>query len=911
MNSSYIDLVITMLNVGEGDQDVFKFSKLIKQKFPKKPIVILTPFSREVSLRMSKEDLSGIDYVFSWLGQADILLAIIKLIEDKKNVEHDLKVVGVQAILLVEDSVRYYSEYLSKMYKIVLSQSQKFMSEGMNEHKQMLQMQGRPKILLATNYDDAVELFNKYKNNLLGIISDTKYKRHGKTDPEAGIRFLKKVKKENKLIPTLLQSSEAKNSQKAKEINAGFLYKYSDKLTKELRLFINEYFAFGPFHFRYPDTKKLIYTAKNLKELHSIIYDIPDISLNYHLSRHHLSKWLNARALFPLAEFFRSVNFDDFKDTNKLRKFVDNAISDFRESRSRGTIAKFDDEKYDELTKFARIGEGYIGGKARGLAFLDLLIKKHPELDNFKNVDVKIPQTVAISTEVFDSFIDDNNLYDFAIEKHDNNEILKEFTKAKLPEFVVQSVKAFLKITENPIAVRSSSVLEDSHYQPFAGVYTTYMVPNSANDHEINLEQILEAIKCVYASVYFKETKAYIHATSNVIDEEKMGIVLQEVCGTKYDDKFYPTFSGVARSVNFYPIELEKHEDGIVSIALGLGKHIVEGKKSLRFSPKYPTKILQLSSPEVALRESQKRFYAVDLDYKNFFPSTNDGINIKTFKIKEAEKDCSIYDISSVFDFKDNMLKEGKHYEGKRIITFANILKYNSFPLPEIVNSVMKICEKEMNNPVEIEFAVNLSNDKKNDDVFSLLQVRPIVKESSNFIVNVDATKKEDALIMSETALGNGIIENIYDLIYVRPENFDSANNPKIVPIIDKLNDKFIAENKNYILLGPGRWGSSDHWLGIPVKWSQISQARLIVEAGLPNYIIDPSQGTHFFQNLTSFRVGYFTINPYKNEGFFDLNFINKQEAVYEDNLVRHIRFKKPITVKIDSQNSKGVVMKP
>ena len=910
LNQNYVDLIILMLNVG-GESNVFEFAKNVKLKYPQKPIVLLTPFSREASIRLKNEDLSGFDNVFCWLGHVEIFLAIIKVFEDKMNAPYDVDIVGVQAILLVEDSIRYSSEFLSNMYNIVLTQARKFMQEGLNRHKQMLQMRGRPKILFANNYDDAVELYEKYKHKLLGIVSDMKYKRHGVMDPFAGVKFLSKVKADNKLIPTLLQSSDESNRLKAKEINAGFLWKYSKALHKELKDYMNEYFAFGAFTFRDPDTKEIIARAENLQILHSMIKQIPDNSLYYHMSRHHFSKWLNARSLFPLAEYFKSIDVKEFKDIHIARKFIDVAMAEYRKSKSRGIIAKFNTQNYDELTKFSRIGEGYIGGKARGLAFLDLLIKKNPELDSFEGVRVGIPQTVVLSTEIFDLFIEQNNLYSIGYSDSSNEEILNRFIEARLPEMCVESIRAFLEHNNNPIVIRSSSVLEDSHYQPFAGVYSTYMVSNSAPSLDINLEQVLQAVKSVYASVFFKETKAYMAATSNLIDEEKMGIVLQEVCGTKYGDRFYPTFSGVARSVNFYPIEHEKMEEGVVNVALGLGKHVVEGKKSLRFSPMHPTKILQLSSPEIALRESQKTFYSVDLDYKSFVPSPDEGINISELSIREAEKDESIYDISSVYDYANNILQEGKMYKGKRLITFANILKYKTFPLTEILNSVLKICRDAMHNNVEIEFAVDLKNNERKEAVFTLLQVRPIVKESLNLNVDVDNVKKEDTLISSNSALGNGIVEGIFDIVYIRPESFDSVNNTKIVPVIEDLNGKFVAQKKNYILVGPGRWGSSDSWLGIPVKWSQISNARLIVEAGLPDYIIDPSQGTHFFQNLTSFNVGYYTINPYRNDGWFDLEYLNSLPAVYEDKFLRHICFDKHLVIKIDGRTSKGVLLKP
>ena len=907
---AYIDLVITMLNVGEKF-DAFEFAKKIKKKI-QTPVVLLTPFSRQVSLRIGSEDLSGTEQVFSWLGSVDVLLAIIKLQEDKLNIDNDIKVSGVQTILLIEDSIRYYSGYLTNMYKILLTQSKKFMAEGLNEQQKMVRMRGRPKILLATNFEEALDCYEKYKDNILGIISDVEFPINGHLKKDAGFRFVKKVKADNKYLPIMLQSSKIKNKTRAKEMKVVFMHKLSKNLNHELKNFMNEYFAFGDFKFKDPGTKKIIAYARNLKCLEKTIAKVPDASFEYHLKRNHFSKWLNARALFPIAKYFKPLTLESFDgDLSELREFIRKAIREFRKAKSRGIIATFDSDKYDESIIFTRIGSGSIGGKARGLAFLDALIKKIPDMDIFKDVTIKIPQTVAISTELFDEYIESNNLTEIALSDASNEEILEAFIKAELPYSLKHDLLAYLRVTKYPIAIRSSSVLEDSHYQPFAGVYSTFMIANTAPDIIVNLTQLEQAIKSVYASVYYKETKAYMIATRNLIDDEKMGVVLQEVCGNKYGDRLYPTFSGVARSVNFYPIGEEKAEEGIVNVALGLGKHIVEGKKSIRFSPKYPKKILQLSTPEMSLRESQKTFYAVDLDYQNFKPSTNDGINIKTLRIKQADKDKSIYDISSVYDFQNNILREGKIYEGKRIITFANVLKYNSIRFSEIILEIMRVCEKAMNNPVEIEFAVNLEPQDQSDKLINILQIRPIVEETSDFDVSVEGVKDNDTVIMSNSVLGHGITQNICDIVYVKPDSFDSTNNQKIANMIEEINIKLVNENRNYILVGPGRWGSSDTWLGIPVVWSQISGAILIVESGLEEYRIEPSQGTHFFQNLTSFRVGYFTINPYKNDGFYNLDFLTKQKPVFENDFVRHVRFDKELLIKIDSKSGKGIVLKP
>ncbi len=903
------DLIISMLNVGQ-DFDTFKLSKEIKKKYPEKPVVILTPFSREVSLILEREDLSGIDYVFSWLGSADILLAIIKLLEDKLNIDTDINY-GVQVILLVEDSIRYYSGYLSIMYRSLLVQSKKFMTEGLNEHQQMTRMRGRPKILLAKNYEEASLLYTKYKSNLLGIISDIKYPRNGVIDPEAGIRYLGKIKKENKYLPLLLQSSNIENAAKAEEIHIGFIHKYSETLTHELNNFMNTYFAFGAFEFKNPKTKETLVTTNDLRELQYKIFDIPNDSFEYHITRNHLSKWLFARAFFPLAEFLAGVSKQDFaNDIDKIKSFVYENIANYRRSNSRGVIAEFNRNYYDNSVIFSRIGKGYIGGKARGLAFLDNIIKKQYDIEKYDNILISTPRTVVISTEVFDNFMTDNNLYPFALSKQKNTEIIDRFVSSVLREETKEDLRAYLKTISSPIAVRSSSVLEDSHYQPFAGVYATYMIPNTA-DFETNFFQLLTAIKSVYASVFYKETKAYMKATKNLIDDEKMGIVLQEVCGNKYDNRFYPTFSGVARSVNFYPIGDEKTEEGIVNVALGMGKHIVEGKRSIRFSPEHPKKILQLSSIDLALKESQKTFFALDLNPESFKPSVDESINVISYPVKQADADNAIDDISSVYDYDFNVLRVGKIYKGKRIITFANVLNYESFPLAKIIKDILKIGETAMNSPVEIEFAVNLTPQNGNLNQFNLLQIRPIVEGTLEEEIDISDIKKEHTIIYSKSSLGHGIINGIKDIVYVRPERFDSANNKRLVGIIEKINNEFLEKNENYILCGPGRWGSSDHWLGIPVVWSQISAARLIIEYGIENYQVEPSQGTHFFQNLTSYRVGYFTINPYRKDGFWDIDFLNSFDAVYEDEYLRHVKFDEELIIKLDGKQSKGAVLKP
>ena len=905
-----IDLIITMLSAEETD--TFDLAKEIKKKYPSKPIVVLTPFSREVSLKVTGEDMSVIDYIFSWLGNADILLAIIKLIEDKMNVEHDVREVGVQTILLVEDSIRFYSSYLPNIYKIIFKQSLKFMTEGLNEHQKMLRMRGRPKIMLATTYEEAVSLYEKYKHNMLGIITDLKYRREGVIDDQAGIRLCQKVKENDRFMPMLLQSSDAEVEKLAKKIRVGFINKHSKKLSLELRNFITEYFAFGDFVFVDPPEGKEIMRASDLKSLQEVLFQLPDQSLEYHIRRNHFSKWLRARALFPLADLIRDLRFEDFQSLDEVRRFMFDAIASFRLNKARGVIAEFYRESFDEYLTFSRIGEGSIGGKARGLAFLDSLIKRNKILDKYENVNVTIPRTVVLCTDVFDEFMEQNDLYKVALAENASDEdILQSFIQARLPFRIHEDLYIFLSVITNPIAVRSSSLLEDSYYQPFAGVYSTYMIPNIPNDERLMMELLSDAIKSVYASAFYRDSKAYMAATLNVIDEEKMDIVLQEVCGRRFGDRFYPSFSGVARSINFYPIEPEKPEDGTASVALGLGKYIVDGGLSLRFSPKYPGNILQMSSPDSALRETQKTFYALNLDPESFQPSLDDGINLMKLKVSEAEKDGSLRNIASTYDFHNNVIRDGTHYKGKRIISFSNILQHGVFPLADILNTTLKIGQREMNKPVEIEFAVNLSNKKDMPAVFNLLQIRPIVHNKELIEVDLSGISRGEAIVLCDNALGNGVIDNIRDLVYVKPDSFDPSRSNQMAEIVNKQNTVLRENGRNYVLIGPGRWGSTDPWLGIPVKWPQISSARVIIESGLEDFRIDPSQGTHFFQNLTSFNVGYFTINPFLNEGFYNVDYLNALDPYYEDEFIRHIRFIHPMTIKIDGRKNRGVILKP
>ena len=901
------ELIICMPNM--DNRDIFAAATEIKIHYPNIPIVVLTPFSKEVSKRIGNEDLSAIDYVFSWLGNAELLLAIIKLIEDKMNAPDDTASVGVQIILLVEDSVRFYSSALPHLYKFVLEQSQMFAKEALNDHQRTLRMRGRPKIKLARTYEEAVRIFNQYRDNMLGIISDMSFMHDGVKDPYAGYKFGQYVRKTGLIIPFVLESSEASNKVYAKELGASFIDKNSKSYPQDLRKKIMQRFGFGDFVILNPQTKEEIMRIKDLKDLQKKVFQIPDDSLVYHLSRNHFSRFFYSRAMFPPAEVLKRVDVSDYKDMDEARKLIFDLIVQYRRMKNSGVVAVYQKERFDEYSNFARIGDGSLGGKGRGLAFIGAMVKRYPKLEH-DHFAVTIPKTVVICTDIFDEFMETNELYPVVLSEVDDETILKYFLRASLPARLIEDLMAFFDVVKSPIAVRSSSLLEDSHYQPFAGIYSTYMVPKLEDKYDM-LRTLSDAIKAVYASVFYRDSKAYMTATSNLIDQEKMAIVLQEVVGNRYNDRFYPTISGVARSLNFYPIGNEKAEDGIANIALGLGKYIVDGGQTLRFSPRHPHNILQMSTMDFALRETQTRFYALDLKNLADQFSVDDSFNLLRLNLKDADADGSLKFIVSTYDPYDQVIRDGYYPGGRKILSFVNVLQHEVFPLADTLDQILHVGQDEMGRPIEIEFAVNIDPQNPGFATFYLLQVRPIVDNKEVMEEDLTLVEQEDTILTSTSVLGHGIVTDVQDIIYVKTGAFCSSNNQSIAYDIEKMNRQFTGEEKNYVLVGPGRWGSSDSWLGIPVKWPHISNARVIVECGLENYRVDPSQGTHFFQNLTSFGVGYFTINPFKGDGWFDEGYLNSLPAVEETEYLRHVRFDKPVVIKMDGKKSLGVVLKP
>ena len=900
------ELIICMPNM--DNRDIFAAATEIKSRYPNIPIVVLTPFSREVSKRIANEDLSAIDYVFSWLGNSELLLAIIKLIEDKMNAPDDTASVGVQIILLVEDSIRFYSSALPHLYKFVLEQSQMFAKEALNAHEQTLRMRGRPKIKLARTYEEAVRIFDQYRDNILGIISDMSFMHDGAKDPYAGYKFGQYVRKTGLIIPFVLESSEARNKVYAEELGASFIDKNSKSYPQDLRKKIMQRFGFGDFIILNPQTKEEIMRIRDLKDLQQKVFQIPDDSLVYHLSRNHFSRFFYSRAMFPPAEVLKRVDVSDYKDMDEARQLIFDLIVQYRRMKNTGVVAIYQKERFDEYSTFARIGDGSLGGKGRGLAFIGAMVKRYPKLER-ENFAVTIPKTVVICTDIFDEFMETNELYSVALTDVDDDTILKYFLRASLPTRLIEDLMSFFAVVKGPIAIRSSSLLEDSHYQPFAGIYSTYMIPRLEDKYEM-LRVLSDAIKAVYASVFYRDSKAYMTATSNLIDQEKMAVVLQEVVGNRYGDHFYPTLSGVARSLNFYPIGNEKAEDGIANIALGLGKYIVDGGLTLRFSPRHPHSILQMSTMDFALRETQTRFYALDLKSLAEPFSVDDSFNLLRLTVKDADADGSLKYIVSTYDPYDQIIRDGYYPGGRKIISFVNILQHDVFPLAETLDQLLHVGQGEMGRPVEIEFAVNIDPANPKRATFYLLQIRPIVDNKEVMEEDLTLIAKEDTILSSTSVLGHGIVNDVQDIIYVKTGAFSASNNQLIAYEIEKMNRQFTGTERGYVLVGPGRWGSSDAWLGIPVKWPHISNARVIVECGLENYRIEPSQGTHFFQNLTSFGVGYFTVNPFKGDGWFDEAYLDAQPAVEETDYLRHVHFDHPIVIKMDGKRSLGTVLK-
>ncbi len=910
LESKHFDLIMAM--PGVDISETFTEAKHIKELYPNIPFVVLTPFSKEVRRRIANEDLTGVDYVFSWLGNVDLILAIIKLMEDRMNAEIDILDVGVQCILLVEDSIRFYSSILPHLFKHLLKQSREFSTEALNDHERMLRMRGRPKVLLARDYEEAQALFDRYGRHMLGIISDVRFPIDGKKNPHAGLRFAAYVHERNPYVPIILESSETSNRRLAEAMRLTFLDKESKTLPQDLGKAVDFLFGFGDFIVKDPLTGNELMRFHELKDLQLAVNNIPSEALFRHCANNDFSRWLYSRALFPIAEALNCFRFDSMDQAPQVRKMILDCILEYRRMKNRGVVAIFRKGRFDRYSNFARIGQGSLGGKGRGLAFIDQIIKRNPAFDSLNGITISIPRTLVLCTDIFDEFMDSNNLYPIALSDAPDEEILKAFLAAKLPKSLKEDFEYLYDVIDRPLAVRSSSLLEDSHYQPFAGIYSTYMIPH-LDDRDRMITQLCNAVKSVYASVFFQDSKLYMNATSNVIDQEKMAIILQEVVGEDHNGLYYPSFSGVGRSLNYYPIGDEQAEDGVVEVAAGLGKYIVDGGLALRFSPKHPGKVLQTSTVQLALRDTQKHVYGLKQTEATDF-STDDAFNLEKITVAEAFKSGALKYLVSTFDLNDYMIRDSEFGTGRKLLTFANVLKQGVYPLADAAQLMLETGQHEMGRPVEIEFAGIISPDAakgNNKGTLYWLQMRPIVDRKEMLDDSLLEVPDSDLIVKSDAALGHGLMDNVKTVVYVRSEGFDAAGNVDLARDVDAVNKMMVDEGRPYVLVGPGRWGSSDSALGIPVRWPQIAGARVIVEYAMRGYRIEPSQGTHFFQNLTSFGVGYFTVDPGAGNGFFDEQYLNSQPAIYEKGQLRVVEFDTPLNIAINGKKGKGIVCKP
>ncbi len=911
MRAKSFDIVIAMPGGDIGE--TFDGAAALKNEFPAVPIVVLTAFSKEVSRRLKEQDMSKVDFVFSWLGNMDLLLAIIKLMEDSLNAD-DITEVGVQMIMVVEDSVRFYSAVLPHIYRFLLTQSVLFSTEALNQHERMLRMRGRPKVMLARNYEEATALYRRYGSNMLGVISDVSFMHGGRKDSEAGLDLARWIRRQDPYLPIIIESSESANAAKVGDFGGVFVDKNSKKLGMDLGRAIMDNFGFGNFVVRDPADGQPIMTIRNLKEMQKAVFDIPAAALLAHASRNDISRWLYSRALFPIADVVRRHKFDRIEEAPAVKRLFFDLIVKYRKMKNRGVVAVFEKDRFDHYSNFARIGQGSLGGKGRGLAFVDSIIKKNPVCDNFEGLSISIPRTVVLCTDIFDEFMASNDLYPLALSDASDENILEAFLAAELPSRLAEDFLALFEVVGRPFAVRSSSLLEDSHYQPFAGIYATYMVPWTADPVQ-RLSWLEDAIKGVYASVFFKASKNYMTATSNVIDQEKMAVIIQEVVGEDYDGLYFPTFSGVGRSLNYYPLGDEKPDDGVAEVAVGLGKYIVDGGRGLRFSPRYPAHALQTSTLDLALRDTQRRLFALpNGEGAEFAAKVDEGASLEEKDVQDFAGKGALRYTASTYDAADNMLRDSDFGRGRRVITFANILRDKVVPLAPAIDFMLRQGQNAMQRPVEIEFAGNVFPVANGDGIrgnLYWLQIRPIIDKRNLVSDQVLELPDSRLIVRSGHALGNGMAEGVSTIVYVKPASFDSLHTAEIVPVLQKINEDMRLREKNYVLIGPGRWGSIDPALGIPVRWADISQARVVVEAATGNFRVEPSQGTHFFQNLTSLGVGYLTVDPGADSGFYDSSWLDGLDAVFDDKYVRVIEFAGPLSIAIDGRSGHGIIEKP
>lgn len=906
----HFDLIITTMHI--EDMHVIRFARMMREAGVTMPIVLLAYDNRERKDLVTHYDVSIFDRIFVWQGDFRLLVAIIKCLEDRVNVENDTLTVGVQSIILVEDNVNFYSSYLPIIYREILNQSQRLVSEGVNLTHRLLRMRARPKILLCTTYEEANSYYEKYQDHVLGIISDINFLRGGMKDPEGGIRFAIKVRSEHEDIPILLQSSNPEYEARAQEIGVKFLLKTSPRLLHDVQKFMLESFGFGDFVFRTSDGQQ-VGRASNLKELEEQLRRVPEDSIVYHARRNHFSNWLKARTEFELAHSLRPRTVEEFSSVEDLRQELIQAIQKYRDVRQRGVITEFNAETFDPVNTFARIGSGSLGGKGRGLGFIKTLITDYNIRTRFEEIEISVPSAVVIATDVFDRFLRGNNLESIALGATDDTELIRRFsTAAYFPPDILEKLREYLAIMKVPLAVRSSSLLEDSQYQPFAGVYETFMIPNNHPDPAVRLDELVLSIKLVYASTFSSHAKDYMKATSFRLEEEKMAVIIQRMVGASHGERFYPEFAGVAKSYNFYPVPPQKSTDGIVMVALGLGKTVVEGGNTVRFCPKFPRHLLQFFSTLETIRNAQQDFVALDLTASlDHHGERTPDLFLRRYDLSKAEEDQTLHYVGSTYSPENDSVYDGISRSGTRVVTFAPILKHKIFPLPEILDLILEMGTWGMGTNVEIEFAVNMKVPPGVRREFALLQIRPLVLSLELEELDVEHVSPDSLIVQSQQVLGNGVLKDIHDIVVVDINRFERSRSHDVATEVSSLNAKLVAQKRPYVLIGVGRWGSLDNWLGVPVTWDQISGASVIVESGFKDFNVTPSQGSHFFQNITSFRVGYFTVNSYTQLGFIDWEWLQQHPALEELVFTRHMRFDEPITVKINGYKNKGIILKP
>ena len=903
INKRFFDVIIIMMRI--SDTDPIKFSQNIKKKYPKKPLVLLA-FDQSELKDISLHDQEIFDEIFIWSGNSNVFPAAIKSIEDKKNIAKDVKTADVRTVLFIEDNPRYYSSILPVLYKEIISNTKKLMDKSLNNSQKILHMRARPKIILIKNYQKAIQYINRYRFNILGIISDLRYPHKDNKNYLSGLKLVNYLKKIDSAIPIILQTTEKNIPKELKESSIKIVKKDSSTLFKEIQNFMIDELGFGDFKLRSPYLKR-IYKAKNIEELTKKIKNANTDSIKFHASKNHISNWLATRGEFDLASSFRKLRKDDFKNFNERKKYYIKLLEKEKRVSNELKIVEFSKKINDFSHNFIQVGSGSLGGKARGLAFANKLLIKKSFKNKYSKIDVRVPKIIAIGTDEFDTFMEKNNLWEIALNVKNNKKILDKFLKSNLQKKLIAILKDIINNIEYPLAIRSSSLLEDSQYKPLAGIYSTFMLPNSSRSKSNRLNQLIEAIKRIYASTFFQNPKSLLNNSDHRLEEEKMGIIIMELAGKKHNELFYPSFSGVAQSYNYYPVSYMKRNEGVIFAALGLGKTIVDGEKSLRFSPKYPKILSQYYSVKSTINNSQNKFYALDMNKGKNPLKYGEAKNLKKYNLSIAEKDKELSNIASTIT-SDNILRDSLKYSGTRVITFANIIKYNRFPLTNIVQDIMILGQKALGCPVEIEFAINLNENKP--DEFCLLQIKPMVIGTKTEELNIKNYKKKDiSFCYSDQVMGNGEINSINHIVYIDPKKFKREKTKEIAKEIGIINDKLGSKNK-YLLIGPGRWGTSDRWLGIPVNWEQINYAKAIIEIGIDELDSDPSFGSHFFQNITNLKIGYFTIRKKYSNKNIDWRWLNKNKSIFESNYVKVISLEKSLVVKIDGINGNGIILK-